>query len=556
MIDVVAASDALDTGNDALVAGEWAAARTAFESVLDDDADGRVLEGLGRAYYGLRDYPKAISTFERAFARYRDEDDDARAAFIAARWLAWLYGGVHGNEAVSRGWLARAQRLLPGTDGSAERGWVELMQAAFAHEHGLRETCAREALTIAERFNDRDLQFCALAYLGECKVFAGRIDEGMALIDEALAACSAGEVADLVVAGEIYCKLFGVCELTRDVVRAEQWLSVVEDLGNRQNLIGITALCRTHYGGLLTAAGRWSEAEEELTAAARDFESSYRALRTNPLVRLADLRVRQGRLEEAAQLLAGLDRHPDAPCTLAALHLASGEAALAQDVCERALAQPGLDDSAAAPLLSLLVDAQLELEALEDARSAAERLTTLAERQRSDYARALAALARGRACSAPGTDEGRRWLEEALSGFTRAQTPLEGARTRLELARALADDRPEVAVTEARTALETFESLRSARHADAAAALLRSLGASRRAAPAGSPAELTKRESEILDLLGHGLTNQQIADRLYISPRTAEHHVGRILAKLGLKRRAEATAYVVRRETGDTGSAR
>jgi DNA-binding NarL/FixJ family response regulator len=57
---------------------------------------------------------------------------------------------------------------------------------------------------------------------------------------------------------------------------------------------------------------------------------------------------------------------------------------------------------------------------------------------------------------------------------------------------------------------------------------------------------LSAREREVLDLLAEGLSNQAIADRLFISPKTAEHHVGRILGKLGLRSRAEAASYVLR----------
>ena len=50
----------------------------------------------------------------------------------------------------------------------------------------------------------------------------------------------------------------------------------------------------------------------------------------------------------------------------------------------------------------------------------------------------------------------------------------------------------------------------------------------------------------MLELLGHGLSNPEISDRLYISRKTVEHHVGNILAKLGLRSRAEAAAYATR----------
>jgi DNA-binding CsgD family transcriptional regulator len=55
-----------------------------------------------------------------------------------------------------------------------------------------------------------------------------------------------------------------------------------------------------------------------------------------------------------------------------------------------------------------------------------------------------------------------------------------------------------------------------------------------------------QREIEVLRLLGEGLTNSEIAARLFISPKTAEHHVSRIFAKLGMSKRSEAAAYAVR----------
>jgi DNA-binding NarL/FixJ family response regulator len=123
--------------------------------------------------------------------------------------------------------------------------------------------------------------------------------------------------------------------------------------------------------------------------------------------------------------------------------------------------------------------------------------------------------------------------------------PMELARVRLELAHALRTDQPEVALAEARASLEAFERLQAARQVDAAAAVLRSLGV-RPASPRRTTGTLTLREAEVLDLLGHGLSNPEIAQRLYISRKTVEHHVGNILAKLGLRSRAEAAAYAAR----------
>jgi DNA-binding CsgD family transcriptional regulator len=486
-----------------------------------------------------------MAAHERAFAAYRDEDDALGAARVA-RMLAWMHGNVYGEGAVSSGWYARAESLLAAVPGDgAERAWVELGRAMTEPHGEAREQRLQAVVEAARRLGDRDLEFEALGWLGLEHVFAGRLDEGMPLLDEALAAVCAGEVRDLYVVEGIFCGMFWACERVHDVARAEQWIRAARDVLRRRNLVAVGAFCRAHYGAILTAAGRWSEAETELTEAVRIFERGYVASRAMALIRLADLRVRQGRLEEAAQLLEGLDHHRDAVRPLAALHLARGETARALDLLEHALADPAPQPAVEGPLLALLVDARLAAGEVAAAGEASDRLGRLAEEATSDYLSAVAALARGRVCVAAGSGDARRCLREALGAFSMAQMPVELARARLELARAAAAEQPEVALAEAKAALEAFERRAAARDADAAASFLRSLGAQSRTGTR-TGADLTRREAEVLDLLGHGLSNPEIADRLFISVKTAEHHVSRILAKLGLRNRAEAAAYATR----------
>ena len=83
------------------------------------------------------------------------------------------------------------------------------------------------------------------------------------------------------------------------------------------------------------------------------------------------------------------------------------------------------------------------------------------------------------------------------------------------------------------------------RDADIAAALLRKLG-SKVEPGRGERRGPSKRELEVLRLLGEGLSNPEIAKRLFISTKTAEHHTSRIYAKLGVGGRAEAAAYAAR----------
>ena len=57
---------------------------------------------------------------------------------------------------------------------------------------------------------------------------------------------------------------------------------------------------------------------------------------------------------------------------------------------------------------------------------------------------------------------------------------------------------------------------------------------------------LSKREHDVLNLLAEGLTNAEIAARLYVSTKTIDTHVGNILSKLGVRNRGEAGAWAHR----------
>jgi DNA-binding NarL/FixJ family response regulator len=539
----------LAEGRAALRAGDAAGARRALEQALATSPSGEALEGLARAAYLALDFRKAIGEWERAYAAYRAVGDQLGMVRVA-RTLSGVYLTIVGDRAVSSGWLARAQTLLADAAGSAEAGWVALNLGMFEGDRGRKEEQFRKALGAARRVGDTDLELVALAYLGASLVHGDRTEEGMVLLDEALAAVAGGEVDDFFVLEEVFCQLFSACEHAQDVTRAEQWIRVGETIAQRRRLPAVSAFCRTHYGGVLTAAGRWPEADAALTEAVRLWGLGQRSgLRVGALVRLADLRVRQGRLEEAEQLLDGVevDADVDAARPLAAIHLARGQTTLAGDILERALGQVDWSSTAAAPLLALLVDVHLAADRVDQAAAAAEQLAACAARHASHHLKAVAALARGRVCLASGSGDPHACLREALAGFSRAQLPMELARARLALANALVAERPEVAMAEARAALEAFERLQAARDADAAAAVLRSLGVRTTVPRKGAgDGPLTRREAEVLELLGHGLSNPEIAARLYISRKTVEHHVGNLLAKLGLRSRAEAAAYAAR----------
>lgn len=536
----------LERGSLALRRGDSAGARDAFHEAAGLGADGDALAGLAQADYLDHDHDAAIAGWERAYAAYRTERNHVEAGRMAQH-LAYTNGMIRGDRAVMSGWLARAQTLMEGAEHTVAAGWVSHYKGMFENDPHLREGRFREALTAARHFEEADLELNALAYLGATLVHQDRTEEGMLLLDEALAALAGHEVDDFLVIQEVFCQLFAACEHANDVARADQWIRVGEAIAEQRQLPAVAAFCQAHYGGIMTAAGRWPDADLALTEAVRLFALGPRSQQAASLARLANLRVLQGRLEEAEQLLvdADLGMDPEAAAPTAALHLARGNHALARDVLEQALGRVEEGRPAGARLLGLLVDVHLAEQRYGEAASAAERLVDVARRHPTPFLRAVAALARGRVCLASGTGEPQTCLREALDGFAQAQMPADVALARLELARVLIEAQPEVALAEARAAHDAFERLQAARQVDAAAAILRSLGVRTASARADGSA-LSKREAEVLDLLGHGLSNPEIAERLYISRKTVEHHVGNVLAKLGLRSRAEAAAYATR----------
>ena len=537
-----ATGDLLRRGREALAAADWDVARACFEEALAVEESAEALDGLAQAAHYLGDYDRAIALGERAFAAHRARGAVGEAARVA-RWLAFFYFAVHANLAAANGWMARAESLLEGAEESVDHGWLALDRAPWSSDATERSKQAMAALAIARRFGDRDLEFGAIALLGETHVAAGRVAEGMTLLDEAMAAASGGEVRAVSSIGEIYCRMLSACEHALDVRRAEEWLAVAGRFVAWRDFVPPT--CRTHYGGILVAIGRWPEAEAELLGAIRVFEGGFRAARLLPLVRLAELRVRQGRYEEAERLLEGVEWHPAARRALAAIALARGDPALASELAGLCLEGADPADPACVPVLELLLGAQLDRGDLGAAAATLHRLAELARNPAFGRAAAAAELAAGRLRAAEGDARAASHLRAALEAFSALGLPLEAARARLELAAVLAASAREAAIAEARLALRAFERLGALHDADRAAALLRDLGAAGRVRPRRS-GTLTARETEVLALLAAGCSNAEIGARLYISPRTAEHHVASILAKLDVRSRAEAAAYAVR----------
>ena len=533
-------------GDDALRAGEWRTARESFRAALDRRETADALLGLAEAFWWLGEIHESAAYRERAYAELRRRPDPMRAAECALV-LCIHYQANLGNAAASAGWLARAARLVEEFQLDELRGWLLLLRAAEAGNPVEGETLAHEAHELAREFDDLDLELCALAEIGAALVKQGKIDEGLEALDEAMAGSLGGEGGSLDTVVYTSCNMISSCASCAEFERAVQWVRAADRFTERYGCPFLYAYCRTLYGSVLVATGQWSLAEAELKIAVEVTRDSLPPLHAFALASLSELRLAQGRIEEAERLIAGFaDQAPVAPVR-AAIELARGEPKLAEATAQRGLDGADEDRLESARLLELLGEAEI---AQENAGAAAERGRKLAGLGAELGCRTIQAWGErllGHALAA-GADPpaARRRLEVALQTFVRLGMPLEAGRTRLLLVEALREVEPELATAEARAALETFEELGAGGYADATAALLRRLGVkAARVGPKGI-GTLTRREREVLSLLGEGLSNPEIAERLYLSRKTVQHHVAHVLSKLGLRSRAEAAAEAVR----------
>jgi len=542
-----AATGPLERGAEALSTGDWEGARTTFEAALAESPSPEAEEGLARARWWLHDFEGAVTAMERAYAAYR-VGGETQAAARAALWLAREHAAAFGNRAASNGWHARAEGLLADAEPGPEIGWLAIARAERAVAPSEIAGHAARALEVARAHGSTDLEAAALVRSGYAAVALGDVEDGLARVDEAMAAATGGEVAGLETIGDVICVGIAACELAADWQRIEQWGQVVERWLSEHEHVAVLGFCYACCAEMFVASGQWEMAEGLLAEGLGAMQAAkLRARCVHPAAKLAELRLLQGRVGEAEQLLSGFEELPESTHALAMLHLARGEVAMAAAVLHRRLNAIGEDNVLAAPFLALLVQVQLAQGDAEGADRSAGRVEAVAERSSLPRIRAAARHARGRVAAARGDPEAVRLLEAAMADFAAQQLHLDSAQARFDLARTVAD--PEVAVGEARTALAEFERLGAPRDADAAAAFLRDHGVAGRTGPKDLGL-LSRREREVLALLGEGLTNAEVAARLYISTKTAGNHVSNILSKLHLRSRTEAAAYAVRYLSG------
>jgi ATP/maltotriose-dependent transcriptional regulator MalT len=543
---------ALQAGRDALDRGDWTAARASFEAVLQVDEDPEALEGLGLAAWWLDLADVVFDARERAYRLYRERDDTLAAARLAVT-LAWDTAAFRGEHAVANGWLQRARRLLEGLPVSKEHAWLALRSGAFAlfddEDPEQAERLASDAVRIGQALGLPDYEMLGRALHGFARVTAGDVDEGLRELDEVNAAVLAGEMRDLRMIALAGCYLIAACERIRDYERAVEWTDRLKAFCAKWGLRPTFAVCRTQYASVCIWRGAWEEAEDELNSATAELAASRPAMAGEGLVRLADLRRRQGKLDEAMTLLERSGSHPLASLGRASVVFDRGDFKATTDLVERHLRRlPATNRTERAAALELMVGACLEQGRSDDAAGALAELQAIASEAGTGPLKASASLAAGLVAARSGdAGSARKHLEDAVDLFEASGAPFETARARVELARVMrASGQPEAAAREARRAIEELTPLGAGLEIARAAAVLDPGPASPRPAGTEDRKGLTPREVEIVRLIATGLSNQAIGERLFISEHTVHRHVANVLTKLGVSSRSAAVAQAGR----------
>jgi len=465
---------------------------------------------------------------------------ETRAAARCAFWLGFV-ALLGGDAAQASGWLSRAERLL-GTDSECvERGYL-FLPTGYRLVHEDEPARAYDAFSqagkIGRQFGDPDLVALALQGQGRSLIRQGEIPRGVALLDEAMVAVTAGEVSPLT-AGGVYCSVLDACGEIFDLRRAQEWTSALERwCASQPDIVPYRGHCMVRRAEILQLHGAWEDAIAQAREACERFSRPARVEAGGAFYRLAELHRMRGEFHAAEDAYREASRWQRTPQTgMAALRLAQGQIGAASSSIRR-IAEEVRDIGQRPRVLDCYVEIVLAAKDVAGAHTAAEELQALAQRFNAPLVHAMSARATGAVLLAEHDD--KRALAELRRSWTlwrELDAPYEAARTRVLMSCAFnaLDDR-DAARLELELAREVFQRLGAAPDLTHVERLLLQ--------KPGSPTSiLTAREVQVVRLIASGKTNRAIAVKLGISEKTVARHVSNIFDKLDISSRAAATAF-------------
>lgn len=546
----MARTPAVVQGREAFARRKWREAYTQLSAAnRESPLEPADLERFAAAAYLVGEDAQATTIWTRAHHELIDQGDVERAARLGF-WLS-LCLLLGGELARSTGWLARSQRLLKDREEACvERGYGLIVTGLLAMGKGTTESAGasfEQALALAEQFGDPDLLAMGLLSQGQSLIQSHKIAEGVARLDEAMVAVTAGEVSP-VLAGIIYCGVILTCQHIFDLRRAREWTTQLDAwCVSQPDLVPYRGQCLVHRSEILQWQGDWSAALAEVMKARDHLADRSEAVVGRACYQQGELHRLRGEFAQANEMYCEADRNGCEPQPgVSLLRLAEGKldaaAAAIRGVADPAgsLQEPGAGSSHP-KLLGPCVEISIATGDLDLARAAAEELTRVAAAFDAPVLRATSAQATGAVLFAEGRmKEALASLREAWAIWQQLDAPYESARARVLIGRVC-------------QGLGDQETARM--HFDAAHAVFRQLGAAPDLAglerlmdsrDVGPLSALTDRELEVLSRVAAGETNRQIAMAAGISEHTVARHLSNIFDKLGVSSRTAASAIAHR----------
>ncbi|MFQ6144089.1 helix-turn-helix transcriptional regulator [Streptomyces seoulensis] len=517
---------------------------------------------------------RAMKLAKRALRLLDEEHDPLRAAWFWVQRSRLVQQRSHGD-----GWreLATAQDLVRGLPPSEVHAEVlaHVANWSMVHIPGPEAVSAAErAVEYARMVGAREIEMNARLTLGGLMVDAGHVEAGLAEMREV----NRSTVADGIsaVAGRSYINLPSELEA---VGRSREAVPLLEEglaYTRGHGLLDHEAWVWGNLAESLSSLGRWDEAAEAVARSERIGQSAkpgaFHARNR------AELALARGDLPEAARQLAlaldtygKYDNAPQHSIPLArlAIAVAAGEGRLsdARAALDRVLESGFPPGTHRYGWPVLLTAAAMEAGAADPSATDPERAAVLERVRRAARTlptvvplwRAYESWVRAELLRAEGRDRPEEWTG-VVAAFETLERPYDLARVRYRLAASLLADEDGDQRARATELLRLTHAVAEHLHArplaDSATRLARRgrlalTAAPDRRAAAADPAEslgLTRREHDVLRLVAQGRTNRQIAEELFISPKTASVHVSNILAKLDVSGRGEAAAVAHRLE--------
>ena len=501
------------------------------------------LEQLGLAAYLAGQESDSIAIHTRAHT-VALEKGDTRQAARSAFWAAFVLIGAR-DITRAAGWAARARRLLDeNRHDCVECGYVMLPQAIeqvmSGNLHGA-ETTFGDAERIGERFADADLTTLARQGRGRVLVARGRVSEGVALLDEAMVAVTAGELSPMV-SGVVYCNVIAACFDMLDIQRAQAWTEALNEWCKLEpGVVPYRGDCRAYRAEILQVHGKWPEAIDEARRASESLAATNRSgsgIAAYTMAEVHRLRGDTSAAEEAYRMASERGRAPQPG--LALLRLAQGQLDAARAAIDRVMAEPS-HGRQRADVLAAAVEILLASNDPAGAGRAADELRGMASTFDSTWLRAMSAAADGDVQFRAGrAREALAPLRAAFTAWQDLDAPYLAARVQVIIGRACR------ALNDADGArMEWDNAARAFRQCGAAPALAEVEALMQQPPTTDRPVSgvLTAREVEVLRLIAQGKTNRAIARALDISEKTVARHVSNIFTKLDLSTRSAAAAY-------------